>query len=229
MISILLTIRKNSKFFSKFLVSYLKNTKDFSNVELLVLASKQDTWNTDLFEYHKDKIRLFYEDMNVGKNGRHFFFNMLAENAKGNWLWHMCDDHYLLEGYDEYVTEFIRLKNIDSEKINMIVPRVDNSGSISHILSRGWYKATGRIGYHGNIDSYLNNVADRMIYTDSAVHHLNEPILHDYTVDPTIMTPEHSKIEIDYSIKVYDFTSPETQFEINKDARALYEAIKEGK
>lgn len=227
MLTLMLTIRKNSKFFSKFLIGFLSNTKNFENVELLILANKDDTWNQDLFKYYK--LNVIYEDMKCGKNGRHYFYNELAKHAKGDWLWHMCDDHYLsFYGYDEYLTNYIKEKQLDPNKVHQIVPRVENSGSIAHILSRGYYEAVGRIGAHGNIDSYLNRVAESMVYQER-IHHPDTPILIDYTVDPSIMTPEHCKVELTNDLPVYDFESLETKKEIETDAFKLYNAIREGK
>lgn len=225
MISILLAVRKNSKFFSKWLISYLKHTKNFNNIELLILASNEDTWNQDYFDYFK--LNVLREDFRCGKNGRHIFYNYLAERAHGDWLWHMCDDHYLLDGYDEYLTNYIQEKQINPSLINVIIPRVENSGSISHILSSGWFNTVG-MGKHGNIDSYINEVIDRMIYFN-CVYHPERPVLVDFTVDPTIMTSEHSKIELDPEHRFYDFADPHMKDLISMDAQKLYEAIKEGK
>jgi hypothetical protein len=225
MISILLAVRKNSKFFSKWLISYLKHTKNFSNIELLILANSEDTWNQDYFDYYK--LNVLREDFRCGKDGRFIFYNYLAERANGGWLWHMCDDHYLLDGYDEYLTKYITDKAIDSSKINILIPRVENSGAISHILSRGWYATVG-MGKHGNIDSYINEVVDKMIHTQ-CVFRPEQSVLIDYTVDPTIMTPEHCKIELDPEHRFYDFTDPHMKDLINQDAHKLYVAIGEGK
>ena len=226
MLSLMLTIRKNSKFFSKFLIGYLSKTKNFSNVELLILASEGDTWNKDLFDYYH--LNVIYENLRCGKGGRHLFYNELAKHAKGDWLWHFCDDHYLImDGYDEYILDYIKQNNIDSNQIHSIVPVVSNSGSISQILSRGWYETVGRMGGQGNIDSYLNTVAERMLCPER-IHYPPHAIMTDFTVDSTIMTPEHSYVELDPSYKFYPFNSPETDAEINKDASLLYHAIKEG-
>ncbi len=227
MLSLMLTIRKNSKFFPKFMAGFLLHTKNFANVELIVLASSEDTWNRDLFELYKDKLTVYYEDFRCGKNGRHLFYNELAQYAKGDWLWHMCDDHYLLDGYDEYLVSYINDNHIDANKVNIIVPRVENSGSIAHLLSRSWYEAAGRIGSHGNIDSYLNGVVDRMIHKRD--HHPDKPVLWDYTTDPTIMTPLHSEITLNPEFKHYAFTSDETKHEMDIDAHRLHIAIEGGK
>jgi hypothetical protein len=193
MISQLLILRKNSKFFAKFLIGWLKNTKDFNNVELLILANQGDTWNQDLFEYYK--LKVFYEDSGFGKDGRAEFYNQLAKEAKGDWIWPMCDDHYLIKnGYDEYLTEYLKDKDFSKPKI--VLPKVDNSGAIAHILSRGWLNTTGRIAKHGNIDTYLNDCLE-MLGREDIIFRPEEPILTDFTVDPTIMTPEHSQVRID--------------------------------
>jgi hypothetical protein len=195
---------------------------NFENIELLILCSKEDTWNRDFFEHFKLDVE--YEDWNCGKNGRHLFYNHLAKKAHRAWLWHMCDDHYLLPGYDEYLVNYIKDNQINPLKINCIVPAVSNYGSISHILSRGWYQTTRRIGFHGNIDSYLNRVLEQMVYSER-IYHPEKPILYDFTADPTIMTEEHTKIELDPSFIFHDFESQETKNEIQKDARAIYDAI----
>lgn len=219
MISLLLTMRKNSKFFPKFMAGFLTHTKNFNNVELLIMASEHDTWNEDLFELWKDKITVFREDWKVGKNGRHYFYNELAKSAKGDWLWHMCDDHYLLDGYDEYLVNYINESGLDSKLPMVIVPRVENSGSIAHIISRGWYEKTGRIGMHGNIDSYLNEVISKL--ENRIDFHPDKPILWDYTTDPTIMTSEHTKTAVTNNLPVYDLNSPETKRFIDEDIGRL--------
>ncbi len=221
MISILLIVGKNSKFFSKFLVSFLKNTKNKDNVELLILANSQDTWNRDFFEHFK--LNVEYENWGMGKFGRHEYFNHLAKKAKGDWLWHMCDDHYLIKyGYDEYLTN--KLAKYNSKEIHCFVPRTDNSGSISHILSRGWYATTGRIAGQMSVDSYINNVTNNMVINRTYI--LNTPILHDFTVEPEIMTPEHTITVISPEHHFCDFNSQEIQDEIIKDATKLYEVLK---
>lgn len=229
MISILLITRKNSKFFSKFMAGFIKNTKNFDNVELLVLCSKHDTWNRDFFEIYSDKIKLFEEDFKTGVDGRHLFFNHLAQYAQGEWLWYMCDDHYLLSGYDEYLINYINQHNIDSNKINLLYPKVENCGSVSHIISRAWYNTTGRMSPHMAIDSYLNFTSEKMI-NNERLHFLNErTLLLDFTIDQTIMTHEHNRIEIDPSFQVYDFHSNEIFQEIENDAQLLNKAIENGK
>lgn len=213
--------------FSKWLIAYLKHTKNFNNIELLILANDEDTWNQDYFDYYK--LKVFREHYNAGKQARHIFYNQLAKEAHGEWLWHMCDDHYLLDGYDEYLTNYITEHQIDSGKINIIVPAVENYGWVSHILSRGYYNTLGRIGYHGNIDSYLNTVHERMIFEDR-VHHPLQTVLMDFTIDPNIMTTKHNETgPQDPTLTFHEFLSEETQNEINKDAKILYDAIKEGK
>lgn len=219
MISILLILKKNSKFFSKYLIGFLSNTENFKNVELLILANEGDTWNQDLFKYYDKRLTVYYEDFKTGKLGRALFYNELAKHAKGDWLWLMCADHYITKkGYDTYLAE--ELKKLNSSTPHLVMPKVENSGSISHILSRGWYEKTGRVGAHGSIDSYLNSVATQ-VANPNKIHLLNDPIIYDFTTDVEIMTPKHSEIELDYSITFPPFDSQETQNEVAKDAWRL--------
>lgn len=222
MISILLITQKNSKFFSKFLISYLKNTDNKENIELLILANAQEEWNKDFFEYHN--LTVFYEDWNYGRLGRNIFFNYLAEKAHGDWLWHMCDDHYLLPHYDTNVE--LELLKYDASNIHCVIPRVDNSGSISHILSRGWYETVKSMGWHPNIDSYINNVLDCFPHPDR-IHHPDTPVLHDFTTNPEIMTPEHNKIPLSPP-EVFDILSDETRRKVEHDAYLLHDGIIKG-
>lgn len=227
-ISILLLVRKNSKFFSKWLISYLRNTFDFNNIELLIMASKHDTWNQDFFQYYEDKFKVYYEDKKMGKNGRSVYYNELAGYSTGDFIWHMCDDHYFIsERYDKYLVEFIERKKINPHAVNIILPLLDNTGSVSHLVSRKWYEVLGRMGEHPAIDSYINGVIDRFPYPDR-IHNTDRALLHDFTVEEEIMTPKHHEIELDYSISFPDFRSEETDNEMTKDGHKLYQAVQNG-
>jgi hypothetical protein len=197
----------------------MKNTKG-KDIELLIMANEGDTWNRDFCEYFN--LNVTYENWGMGRNGRHEYFNALAKQAKGDWLWHMCDDHYLLPGYEEYILK--ELEKYNSKDVHCIIPRVDNSGSVSHILSRGWYETTGRIAAHMSVDSYINRVTENMV--DNRAILLDQPVLHDFTVNTEIMTPEHTKTEVDPKHIFLGFDSPEITAEIIKDATKLWEAIK---
>jgi hypothetical protein len=223
-LSQLLIARKNSKFLMKFLISWLKNTKDFNNVELLIMVNEGDTWNQDFLEYFKDKFQVFKEDWGMGKEGRAEYYNELAKHATGDYLWHMCDDHNIIRyGYDEFLINYIKDNQIDPNKVNIICPAVENAGRVAHMLSRGWYNVVGRMGGHGAIDSYINTILDQIVYRDQ-IYEPGEVILTDFTPYPEIMTFEHCKTELK-PIVWADMTSPEIQGEIKKDARKLFDAI----
>src|SRR5258705_12200365 len=152
MISLLLTARQDSKFLAKFIMTYITNTKSFKNVELIVFIPPTDTWNKELFEYFP-MIRRIDDNTGIGRGGSNIFYSEAAKFARGEWLWYLCDDHNLFEWYDEYITNYIKDNNIDPNKVNVIAPMCDNSGRISHILSRKTYETIG-FGQHGNVDSY---------------------------------------------------------------------------
>lgn len=225
MISMLLPVRKNSKFFSKWIITYMAHTRSLNYsfnpyTELIIMASQEDTWNRDIFNYYH--LNVVYENKNVGHEGRYMFWNDMAKLAKGDWLWYVCDDHYLYDGYDEKLHRFIEDNKISSKEINCIIPRVENSGWITHIISRKWYETLGHFGLHGNIDSYINRTIERMIIRK--IHLMNDPILYDYTLDNP-MTPEHSSITIDKDFISYPFGSKEVEANIDDDARKLYQEI----
>lgn len=224
-LSILLLSQKNSKFLAKYLTGFLYNTKSFDNVELLVMISRQDEWNRDLLDLYKDKVKVVEEDFRMGKLGRAVFYNELAKHATGDYLWHMCDDHYLIaEGYDEYILRYVKDKMLNPQDIHILIPRADNTGSVTHIMSRGWYNVWGRIGAHGSIDSYINDTLD-LIAIPRLIHHLTDPIYTDFTTNPSIMTPEHNRIDIDSSHVFPPYDDERILQERINDARKIVEAL----
>lgn len=235
-ISVLLASRKNSKFLSKFIFNFLQNTHYFSqnpeihlsSVELLVMCSEQDTWNRSLIEYVKEipNISFFPENYRLGRSGLHIYYNELLQHATGDWIIYFCDDHCItVNGWDRYLLGYIEDKGIDHNKIYQIVPGWENAGSMNQMLSRGWVNALGNIGRFGNIDSYNNFVAERIL--KDRTHRPSEPLFYDFTHDPKVMTPEDNIVE-GYSPLTESWESPEVQNRIIEDGKKLMEAIDNG-
>lgn len=174
MISLLLTARENSKYLAKFIATFLVNTKDFNNVELLIFLPATDTWNKEIIELAGDRIKVVPDHTELGRGASHIFYEEVAKEAKGDWLWYLCDDHYLFKDYDEYITNYINEHHLDPNKINVVVPAVENSGRISHIFSRKYYETIG-FGKHGNVDSYHN---DTLEYLELFVGEPFKQVLH---------------------------------------------------
>ena len=231
MFSLLVSCRKNSKFLAKLIFSYLSKTKNLDQTEMLIMISNEDTWNTDLLNFvctiYPDRIKVFREDYGMGRKGLHVYFNELAAKSRGDWLWYFCDDHdIVMQDYDWYIKSIIDLHQMNPHKIYQIIPRCSNSGSIAHILSRGWFDISGDLGKHANIDSYINYVT--FYLPEYRIFRPDDPVIIDYTADPTIMTPEHNKAFINQSLVFPLGESQEVQLLAKKDGQRLAIAIEQG-
>lgn len=236
-LSLLLTARKDSKFMAKFIMTYLVHTRYLEEVELLIMTPRGD-WNEELFQFLQaytsitglPRITLIDDDTELGRGGSHVFYKTMGELAIGEWLWYMCDDHYLVDGYDAYIFDYIKENNIASDKINVIVPQAINSGRISHILSRKYFNSVG-VANHGNVDSYINETLEYLevfIGADEVKkleHFPPEPIIKDFSLEKDIMLPIHAPA-FDPVKEAELFKSEVTKEKIHEDARILFEAVK---
>ena len=227
MISLLVTARSDSKYLAKFITSFMVNTTNFDNVELLVFIDPEDTWNKELFECFKDKIRIIPDNTGIGRGGSHIFYNEVAKEAKGDWLWYLCDDHQLFKGYDEYIVKYIDDHHLNSSKVNIIAPMCSNSGRISHILSRKTYETIG-FGQHGNVDSYINEMCEYLeVYVGANVsrtipHVPPMPVMADLGMDKQLMV-HTNKSDFNPVAQVQLFKSEMMKDKIKADARKLFE------
>jgi hypothetical protein len=201
MISILIASRKNDKFLSKILMSIMTKTSDFKNVEVLVMASQQDEWNQDLFKFYQSQdklnIKFYFEDYHYGNRGLGVYFNELAKESKGDYLWYLCSDHdIILQDYDKFILNYIECeKQLSKDKIWGIIPGMRDVGPISHIISRKLYETLGNISQSDKIDSWYNDILGRIqqdrLYTISGTQ-----MMTDYTPKYNyILSPDHCKID----------------------------------
>lgn len=228
MISLLVTARENSKYLAKFITSFVRHTKNFSEIELLIFISPEDTWNKELFECFSDKIKLVPDTTGLGRGASHIFYSEAAKEAKGEWLWYLCDDHYLLDGYDEYISNYINEMKIDPRKVNVIAPMCVNSGRISHIISRKVFNAVG-FGQHGNLDSYINEMLENLEVLTGDLYKYpytpSIPVMVDLGMDKSIM--EHkNKADFNPVAQVQLFKSKMMKDKIKADARKLFELVR---
>jgi hypothetical protein len=226
-LSIIISVRKNSKFITKLLFSILVKTYSMENIEVLCLLNKHDTWNADLPKV-LPMFKYFYEDLKMGRAGLHKYFEELLPHTTGDWVLYLCDDHdIVMNQYDRYLLGFIQFHALDSKKIFQIIPRCTNTGSVIHILSRGWIATTGHIGAHANVDSYLNDVAVKI--PEWRLKYPQDPVFIDYTCMPEIMTREHCQTEIDPKFIARNYTTdPTVKTDIEHDAHLIIEAIGKG-
>jgi hypothetical protein len=234
MISILIASRRNDKFLAKLLMSIVAKTKNTSNIEVLLMASKQDEWNKDLITVCQHNNILSYvecEDDHLGRFGLDRYINTLATHAMGDWLWYLCSDHdIILQDYDEFILNDINSRGLDPSKINIIVPGMRGCGPISHIVSRGWYNAAGRMAGQCFLDCWFNDVAGRMknqkrVYTMSGTQ-----IMTDYTPNyQKILSPEDTVVEVIKPPGFLENGAPEYQTVVNAEVTKIDKAINEGK
>lgn len=245
-LSVLIASRKNSKYLAKFLMGLIRNTHSLSQIEILVIMNEHDTWNKELvhfFEHgfgpdNQHHVRFFYEDLRLGRAGLHEYFNILTKNATGDWLVYFCDDHFI----DTWAWDLAIYHTISGNLIHgdsagknfplnpaapyIIVPQFDNCGAMNHIVSRGFINALdGRIGNHGWIDSYINDLAAATWRKHDLAHiiRMDKPIFHDFTHDdPSPMSDAHMQSvltpEADHLPK---FQSEEYNKTIEHDAEKL--------
>lgn len=204
-ISVLVSARKNSKYLAKFLFGYFANSAHPEDMEILVCMNLNDTWNAELVTYFETsplKVKFFYEDLQLGRAGLHEYLNIIAQQATGDWLIYFCEDHFINARandihaltWDEYFLARIHSLQLDPTGVYCIVPKFDNAGAMNHMISRGYYNALGGyVGYHGWIDSYLNDVNKSAFgdYSDRVIRMDNETF-HDFTHDqPNPMDDAH--------------------------------------
>lgn len=225
MISLLLTARENSKYLAKFIATFLVNTHDFNNVELLIFLPSTDTWNKEIIELAGDKVKVIPDHTGLGRGASHIFYNEIAKEAKGEWLWYLCDDHYLLDGYDKYISDYIKDLNIDPTKVNVIAPACSNSGRVSHILSRKTFELVG-FGQHGNVDSYINEMLEYVeIFADRPMPYTPpEVIMSDLGIEKDLMKTVN-RPDFDEAEQIALFKSEGMKKKIHDDGEKLRSAL----
>lgn len=207
-ITVLIAVRKNSKYLAKFLFGLFENTsaalQQRLGMEVLVMMNEHDTWNRELVSYFEGRsdIRFYYEDLQLGRGGLHRYFNELVPRAQGKWIVYFCEDHFVtMPNWDRYVLAYINGEKqsgdsagkrfpLDPREPWVLVPKFDNCGAMNHIVSRGFIAALdGVLGNHGWIDSYIN---DLMAEFPERRIRMDDEMFHDFTHDrPSPMDDAH--------------------------------------
>ena len=191
-ISVLVPARPNSVMLSRFMMSYFTKTADTVNTELLVMVSRKDEWNLDLFEFFDGFASFHFEDGLAGQGGHHTYLNELLKHSTGDWIAHLCDDMSIVhDDWDDVVRRFIRNNDLDSRKAYQLIPGMVIPGACVHILSRGYVNITGHMAGCGNTDSWNNTVLEGLPHDIWAERRReimfsgNTPVLFDeYSNDP---------------------------------------------
>lgn len=229
MISLIVTCRENSKYLAKFMMAFLEHTRYYDQVELLVFIPPTDTWNQELLDYFTEAfpnhIKRIDDNTNMGRGNSNIFYNEAAKEATGDWLWYLCDDHYLLDGYDKYISDYIKDLNIDPTKVNVIAPACSNSGRVSHILSRKTFELVG-FGQHGNVDSYINEMLEYVeIFADRPMPYTPpEVIMSDLGIEKDLMKTVN-RPDFDEAEQIALFKSEGMKKKIHDDGEKLRSAL----
>lgn len=236
-ISVLVSARRNSKYLAKFLFGLKVRTRNAANIEVLVMLNEHDTWNDELVHHFDGFIgpngtayKFYRENMQLGRAGLHEYFNELVKHSRGDWLIYFCEDHFIIaDNWDLIVKGFIKAHELDPSQPWCIIPKFDNVGSVNHIVSRAWVEALGgKIGRHGWIDSYLNDMREEL--PDLFVR-MDAPLFHDFTHDdPSPMSDAHMQsLSTDKGKNLPDYHDPINKKRLAEDVEKIKRAIKRGK
>lgn len=242
-LTVLISARRNSKYLAKFLFGLAAYTSNPDNLEVMVMLNAHDDWNNELEKVASQDlgIKFFRENYRLGRAGLHEYFNTMLPTAKGDWFIYFCEDHFITTpGWDQYIMDHIngiassgdsagKEFPLDPNKIWVLVPKFDNCGAMNHVVSKGFISAlNGRIGNHGWIDSYINDLMhefpDRTIRFDTA-------LFHDFTHDqPNPMSDAHMQaVDPAKGQALPGYEDPLTKRQLKKDMAKIAELIKRGK
>lgn len=246
-ITVLISARKNSKYLAKFLFGLVERTHSLPRLDVRVILNEHDTWNSDLQAFYERytigdwrPFKFYRENLRLGRAGLHEYFNMMLDEPVGEWVVYFCEDHFInARFWDQHLRKYIsgEERSGDSEgkqfplnpdDVWVLVPKFDNAGSMNHIVSRGFIKALGgKIGNHGWIDSYIND----LFYTDGPLRNrvirIDEEWFHDFTHDqPSPMSDAHLQTVISARGKnLPKYDTAVVRHRIALDREALLKAI----
>jgi hypothetical protein len=230
-ISVLISARRNSKYLAKFLFGLFDRTYSLDNIEVLVMLNEHDTWNDELVRHFSDmpNVWFFRENMRLGRAGLHEYFNELAKHAAGDWLIYFCEDHFItIDNWDKYIFDHVEKLELDPLKVWCLIPKFDNCGAMNQIISRGYYEALGKkVGRHGWIDSYLNDVN---VAIPERVVKFDDEMFHDFTHDqPSPMSEAHCQsVSTSRGKDLPAYTADIVKAKINEDQAKLRKVIDGG-
>lgn len=247
-IAVLISARKNSKYLAKFLHGLTVRTDRCDFTDVRVMLNAHDTWNDELVQYYSDLpydrgyVAFFRENLRLGRAGLHEYFNLMVQGGGNHpdWTVYFCEDHFItVPDWDRELRAIVNgdVRSGDSnghkfplnpDEIWVIVPKFDNAGAMNHVVSRGFINALGgKIGNHGWIDSYIND----LFYTDGELRkrviRVDQEWFHDFTHDdPSPMSDSHLQGEISERAKqLPKHNSSVYKHRVALDREALLKAI----
>ena len=234
-LSVLVSARRDSKYLAKFLFAYFAHTDRAWDTEILVMLNQRDTWNVELIDHFAGMVQFFKEDYNQGRAGLHNYYNELAKHATGDWIVYFCEDHLItLHNWNRYILDEVEFLGLDPGQVWCLVPTLVNEGplhKVNHVLSRGYYSALGCISRSAWLDSYINDITERIPSERTIV--LPLPMIYDFSADdpsPMAEAAAQSVLNPDFtegSDGFIGFADPRTRQAVEADALELNQRIKE--
>ncbi len=158
LLSILITTYNRSHFLDQLLQSLYDNNCVRSDIEIIVLNNgSEDETDIVLQKYKKllTNMRVYREKTTLEFTGGYF---LLSSLAKGEYVWFIGDDDYLLQKIDKTLLKYLKLRNIDIALLNMDFYLQETPFSSRYIVSqrKNWFKKDENFIY----ENYVNFFRD---------------------------------------------------------------------
>lgn len=232
-ISLLVPARANSKFLGHFLASYAAKTADKKNTQLILFLGELDAWNQDLIKVLDiENMMVMVDEIQAGQSGHHIYLNTMLPEATGDWIGHTCDDiPIIMDGWDDYLRNFIKEKHLSHEKIYQLIPGMHEPGANIHFLSRSYVDTVGKMAGYPNTDSWNNTVFDQIPFKIRNGRRIDVPgkLFRDYTRDGGFCGAMNYGLYARKRIKNPNWETKEMQDAVKIDGHKLLQAIKNGK
>ena len=217
-LSIIIPVRKDCTWLNYFLDSFIENTFNRDEVELLLGIAHDDT--TTIVE--GKNIHVIRLDQRKRKFGVADYSNELAKLAKGQLIWWLSDECIIkTKNYDVILCEYA---DKYSNKIYKFASDGNNGGGWAYpILTKKWIEKVGFFADHVSIDSWLNTVSEQLPKDRSIV--IDKLHIEDRRITGKIFDSEYIYLppEVEFHIKEW---AAEVILECKEMGEKLFEFIK---
>lgn len=151
MVSILICSKYNIQF-SKCVESIVASaTLHDYEIIIKVDSIEEECHRKSILEKLDVKYKIIQNDVS-GYENLHVMANQMAEIAKGDLLWTMADDCYVI---GDWHGAFLAVQKLNPDNIFVINTHVSENWAVCPVVSRGWYDALGYISLCPTNDAFL--------------------------------------------------------------------------